>query len=140
MAGMATANFTNAMKTLYLEPLEDQIVRKKVILSRLEKNSQDIEGNFAYVALETSRNPGVGFRKDVSGDGPHLPEHGRGGYSNATFDMAFHYGRGKVSGPVMRRSKSSSGAFAKALDQEMKNLSRTAPEEFEQEGVGIRAW
>lgn len=130
MAGLATAQFTNALKILYLDPLEDQIVRKSVLLNRLEPSSEDIEGKHAYVALQTTRNPGVGFRKDVSGSGPNIPPAGTGGYDKATFDMAYHYGRGQVSGPVMRESKTNKGAFAKAFDAEMRNLMDSAPEDL----------
>lgn len=128
MAGLASAEFADAMKTYYLSPLNDQVVRAKVLLDRLEKNSEDVEGNFAYIPVMTGRNPGVGSRKDVAGSGPALPTAGRGTYDAATFKMAIHYGRGQISGPVMRASKSSSGAFAKALDVEMKNLMESLPE------------
>jgi len=100
------------------------------MLHRIEKNSEDIEGNFAYVAIETARNPSVGFREDQTGEGPHLPPAGRGSYANVTFNMGFHYLRGQISGPVMRRSKSTKGSFTKALDVEMRNLIKTGPEDL----------
>lgn len=130
MAGLSTAEFADAMKTYYLPPLNDQVYRAKVMLNRIEKNSEHVEGNFAYVPLITGRNPGVGSRKDTAGNGPKLPAAGRQSYDSATFKMAYHYGRGKVSGPVMRASKSNAGAFAKALETEMMGLSERLPEDL----------
>jgi len=127
---LSTTEFADAMKTYYIGPLNDQVNRSSVMLNRLGKNSEDVDGNFAYVPLITGRNPGVGSRKDTATVGPSLPAHGRQTYDNLTFKMALHYGRGSVSGPVMRASKSSAGAFAKALDVEMKGLMARLPEDL----------
>src|SRR3990172_11927599 len=127
---LSSTEFADAMKTYYLGPLNDQVYRQTVLLDRLQKNSEDVDGNFAYLPLITARNPGVGSRKDTAALGPSLPAHGVQSYDNLTFKMALHYGRGSVTGPVMRASKSSTGAFAKALDIEMKGLSRRLPEDL----------
>jgi hypothetical protein len=116
------------MKTFYLDPLNDQVNRATVMLDRIEKSAEDVSGNYAYLPLITARNPGIGSRVDTNGTGPALPPAGSGSYTAASFRMAYHYGRGSVSGPVMRASKDNSGAFAKALDLEMKNLSKSLPE------------
>jgi len=130
MAGLASSDFTDAMKTFYIGPLNDAVTRATVMLDRLESNKDDVSGNFAYIPIITSRNPGVGSRKDVSGSGPALPTAGRQNYDTFTFKMAMHYGRGQISGPVMRASKDNSGAFAKALDVEMKGLMERLPEDL----------
>jgi len=129
-SGTASTQFTDAMKTFYLGPLNDQIYKASVLLDRLEKNGEDVSGNHAHIPLISARNPGVGSRKDTAGTGPTLPAVGSQGYDAATFLMAMHYGRGGVSGPVMRASKNSSGAFAKALDVEMKGLTNRLPEDL----------
>lgn len=127
---LGTAEFADAMKTYYIGPLNDQVYRKTVLLDRLQKNSEDVDGNFAYLPLITGRNPGVGSRKDTAALGPSLPAAGIQTYDNLTFKMALHYGRGSITGPVMRASKSSAGSFAKALDIEMKGLSQRLPEDL----------
>lgn len=124
----ASGEYQNAMKIDYLPALNDTVVRKRVILNRLEKNEEDVEGRFAYVALISARNPAVGARSDAAGVGPKLPQAGKQSYEGATFPMAYHYGRGAVSGPVMRASKTDKGAFAKALDVEMRGLSESLPD------------
>lgn len=130
MAGLASVDFANAMKTFYLGPLNQQVAKATVMLDRLQKNSEDVSGNFAYLPLISGRNPGVGSRSDATGSGPTIPESGRQSYSRATFPMTYHYGRGQISGPVMRASKSSNGAFAQALDVEMKGLMESLPEDL----------
>ncbi len=130
--GEATAgsNFADAMKTFYLPALNDQVNRATVMLDRLKKSSKEVSGNFAYLALIATRNPAVGSRADSVGAGPLLPAIGTQTYKSATFLMAHHYGRGAVTGPVMRASKSDAGAFARALNTEMEGLSLSLPEEL----------
>lgn len=131
----ASGSFSAAMKTYYLGPLNQQVHKAKVLLERLQKNSENISGNFAYIPLITGRNVGIGSRADTSGSGPTLPQSGTQTYSAATFQMTYHYGRGRISGPVMRASKTSSGAFAKALDLEMQGLMESLPEDLNRQIV-----
>ena len=126
----SATQFNDAMKTFYLGPLNDQVERQTVLLDRLEKNSEDVSGNFAYVPLISTRNPGVGSRIDTDSSGPALPTIGSQGYRTATFRMGYHYARAGISGPVMRASKNNAGAFAKALDVEMKGLALRLPEDL----------
>ena len=127
---LTTTEFADAMKTFYIPPLNDQVHRATVLLNRLEKNSEDVSGNHAHVPVITARNPGVGSRRDVATTGPKLPAAGRQTYDTATYKMALHYGRGSVSGPLMRASKSSASAFAKAIDVEMQGLTKRLPEDL----------
>jgi len=134
---VAGTQFADVMKTLYLDPLNDQIHRETVLLNRLQRHSNDVSGNFAYLALLTARNPGKGSRKDVDGAGPKLPAIGQQSYKSATFKMVWHYGRGGVSGPVMDSSDDRQGAFASALDTEMTGLTETMPEDLNRQICGI---
>ena len=144
MAGLNDTEFANAMKINYLGPLNDQVYRRHVLLNRLDKNTKDVSGRFAYVPLISSRNPGVGSRRDnysssggTGGVGAKLPAHGRQTYAAATYTMAQHYGRGSVSGTVMRKSRDSDGAFAKALDIEMQGLLATLPDDLNRQVCGM---
>lgn len=130
MATLATNDFNAALKIAYLDPLNDNVVRKTVILDRLQKNSEDVSGQHAYVALISARNPGVGSRADTAGTGPTLPEAGNQTYTQATFKMTYHYGRAQISGPAMRASKNNKNAFAKAMEVEMEGLSAVLPEDL----------
>lgn len=130
MAGLATAEFANVFKTQYIDPLNQQVYKSHVLLDRLDKSPDDVSGDDYVVPLITGRNQGFGSRKDVAGSGPKIPIAGRQSYSKATYKMALHYGRGQVSGPVMRKSRTDEGAFARALDIEMKGLMESLPEDL----------
>jgi len=130
MPVLTSDTFADAMKTYYLGPLEELINQVSPMMNRLERNSEDVSGNFAYIPVITARNPGVGSRKDTTGTGPKLPAAGRQTYDAYTFTMAFHYARGSVSGPTMRRSRNNAGAFVKALDVEMQGLMKRIPSDL----------
>lgn len=139
MAGLGTADFSDAMKTLYIGPLNDQTFRAHVLLNRLEKNSKDVSGDFAYLPVVSDRNPAVGSRKDVAsstGAGPRFPAAGRQTYNKFTFTMGQHYGRGAVSGTAKRKSRNNAGAFAKAIDEEMAGLMRSLPDDLNRQICG----
>lgn len=127
---VAGSQFADAMKEFYLDPVNDNVTRFSVLLDRLEKNGEDVSGNYAHLPIIKTRNPGVGSRVDTNGTGPSLPTAGSQAYTKATFPMIYHYGRGAISGPVMRASKNTAGAFAQALDLEMQGLSRRLPEDL----------
>jgi hypothetical protein len=137
MAGLYDTDFQAAMKTFYLGPLNDQVTRAHVLLNRLDKNSKDVAGNFAYVPLISARNPAVGSRQDSTSIGPLLPTAGRQTYTQATFTMGMHYGRGSVSGPSARKSRNNEGAFANALDTEMKGLMESLPDDLNRQVCGM---
>lgn len=140
MAGLESESFSSAMKTLYMGPLNDQVFRAHVLLNRLEKNSKDVSGNFAYVPLITARNPAVGSRKDPATTaavaGPKFPAHGSQTYSSLTFTMGQHYGRGSIAGTTKRKSRNDSGAFARALDEEMQGLMKSLPDDLNRQVCG----
>lgn len=140
MAGLGGTDFDNAMKTLYLGPLNLQVFRATVTLDRLEKNKEDVSGLFAYVPLVTGRNPAIGSRTEpasTTGVGAKIPPAGRQSYSKATFKMIMHYGQGSVSGGVKRKARNSAGAFATALDIEMKGLMESLPEDLNRDVWGM---
>ncbi len=136
--GLQTAAFVDLMKTRYIDPINDQVVRAHVFLDRLEKrDNYEMSGNFAVIPLIMARNPAVGSRKDSAGGGPKLPAPGRQTYDAATYEIGLHYGSGSVSGAVMRKSKDKAGAFARALDIEMRGLLQSLPDDLNRQLTGI---
>lgn len=136
--GLQTASFADVMKTRYIDPLNDQVVRAHVLLDRFEKISDfEMSGNYAVIPLIMNRNPAVGGRKDTGGGGPKLPAHGAQTYAKATFQIGLHYGRGSVSGAVNRKSRDKAGAFAQALDTEMKGLMKSLPDDLNRQLCGV---
>lgn len=136
--GLQTASFADIMKTRYIDPINDQVVRAHVLLDRFEKLSDfEMSGNYAVIPLIMNRNPAVGGRKDSDGGGPKLPAHGAQTYAKATYQIGMHYGRGSVSGAVRRKSRDKAGAFAQALDIEMKGLMKSLPDDLNRQLCGV---
>lgn len=138
MSGLTTTDFTSILKTRYVDPINDQVVRAHVLLDRLEKKSNyDMSGSHAHIPLIAARNPAVGSRKDSTSGGPLFPIAGKQTYANATFEIIMHYGQGSVSGAIQRKSRNSQGAFAQALDVEMAGLSKSLPDDLNRQICGI---
>ena len=137
MAGLASTEFAAAMKTRYIEPLNDNVFRSRVLLNRLiKKENFDMSGNDAVISIISARNPSVGSRADADGSGPKIPDAGAQTYNKATFQMAYHYGRGQVSGIVKRKSRDKAGAFAQALNTEMEGLMESLPDDLNRQVCG----
>lgn len=103
------------LKDLYLPPVVEQLNNEILLVQRLEKSSDEIFGNQAIVPLHKNRSGGIGSRAENAA----LPSAGSQGYSRATFDLKYHYGRVRVTGVAMAKTASSAGAFLKALEGEL---------------------
>lgn len=115
-ATMTTAD--SALKEDYIPVVRDQLNNTNKFLSQIEKNTQDVEGRRAVLSLHISRNSGVGARTE----GATLPTPGNQGYVEERVPVKYVYGQIKVSGPVIRASKSDKGSFTRALNAEMKGV------------------
>ncbi len=140
---LASPDFAAAMKTRYMDPLNDQVYRSHVLLDRMEKlRNFPMSGNDAVLSLISGRNPGVGSRRDdvagsTGGTGAKIPAAGKQTYVKATYVMSYHYGRGAVSGQSMRMSRDTAGAFAEALNTEMAGLMESLPDDLNRQVCGI---
>ena len=120
MAGATLVTFDKILKEDYKEPIRDLLNHKTLLLHRLDRNTEDVVGKRAYLPLRTGRNTGVGARSEAG----TLPTAGQQSYSNATFAMTYHYGRIKVTGPVIAAARDNAGAFTRAVESEMEGLVR----------------
>lgn len=116
-----TANLTtlsDILKEYYLGPVAEQLNNEVLFLSRLEPKSEDLVGKRAYVPLHTSRSGGVGAR----GEDADLPTAGAQSYDKAVYDLKYLYGRVRVTGPSMAKTKNEAGAFLQALKSELDGI------------------
>lgn len=120
MAGADTSTFSTILKEDYKDPIVDVLNSKTLLLSRIQRNTEDVVGKRAYLPFNISRNEGVGARAE----GGTLPTAGQQGYNDATFNMTYHYGRIKVTGPVIAAAASDTGAFTRAVESETKGMVR----------------
>lgn len=111
-------NFDAVLKEDYLGVIREQVWSGHILLSRLEKNEEDVAGSVAYVPLHVGGNSGVGARAD----GGALPTAGNQQYAAAQYNCRYNYGRIQVSGPVIAASRNNKGAFVKAVDAEIQGM------------------
>jgi len=114
MAGATLTTADSALREDYQPAIRDQINNTNKLLAQLEKNTKDVEGRRAVLSLHVTRNSGVGFRTE----GATLPTAGNQGFAEERVPVKYAYGQIKVSGPVIRASKSDKGSFARQLDAE----------------------
>jgi hypothetical protein len=113
-----TANLStlsNILKEYYLGPVTEQLNNEVLLLTRLESRSEDLVGKYAYVPLHYGRSGGIGA---VAEDAA-LPAAGAQSYQKATYDLKYLYGRVRVTGPSMAKTKNEAGAFLQALKSEL---------------------
>lgn len=118
MAGLTFTTADAVLKEDYLPAVREQLNDANVILAQVEKNTKDIEGRRAVLALHIARSSGVGARAE----GGTLPTAGNQGYAEERVPVRYVYGRLQVSGPVIAAMKSDAGSFVRAVDSEMKGL------------------
>jgi hypothetical protein len=115
---VSTANLStlsNILKEYYLGPVTEQLNNEVLLLTRLDSRSEDLVGKFAYVPLHHGRSGGIG----AVGEDVDLPAAGRQSYEKATYDLKYLYGRVRVTGPSMAKTKNEAGAFLQALKSEL---------------------
>lgn len=119
MANLTTLD--EILKTQYIGPLNEQINNDVKLLKRIETIKDEIlTGKNFTLPLHVSRNEGIGAKAE----GASLPTAGSQGYKDAIFPMRYLYGVITVSGPSIAATKNSEGAFLKAVDSEMKGVTK----------------
>jgi hypothetical protein len=119
MAGATLATLSNVMKNFYLNGVQVQFNNEILIHQLLGVDSENLEGLKAVIALHNARSGGIGSRGELE----TLPAAGAQGYGQATYDLAYHYGRAQVSGQAIHKTRSSmQGSFLRAMKAEIDGL------------------
>lgn len=123
MAGLDLTAFDDVLKIDYLGPVRDQLNNSSVVIAELEKREEDFQGKQLYLPLHVGRNWSIGSRgEDVTL--PGNTTQGSQQYDNAVFTTSYQYGRIRITGPTIRSSRNNSGAFVRAVDSEMRGITR----------------
>lgn len=112
------SNYSYVLKTFYLDAIREQINNSTVLMKRLKRNTESVSGKNATIAVHYGRNLGT----MAMGDGFALPDAGYQKVIETIVPMKYNYGRITVSGPTIAATRDAKGAYAKALDYEMKGL------------------
>lgn len=131
------SNYTYVLKTFYLPAIREQINNATVLMRRLKRNQEAVSGKNATIAVHYGRNLGT----RALGDGGVLPDAGNQSVIETIVPTKYNYGRITVSGPTIAATRDAKGAYAKALDYEMKGLvkdfSKDCNRQFWGSGYGI---
>ena len=102
------------LKEDYLPGVREQL-NNDTALAFFEKNSEDVVGRRAVLALHLQRNAGVGSRLE----GGTLPTAGNQGYYDEYVSLKYHYAHVQVTGPTIKAMASDKGSFVRAIRSEM---------------------
>jgi hypothetical protein len=116
--GAAISTVSNILKDMYLPPVVEQLNNEVLFSQLLETSSKELFGNQAVVPLHTGRSGGIGARDEDE----DLPDAGFQPYAKAVYDLKFLYGRVRVTGPSMAKTRSEVGAFLEVLKGELDGL------------------
>lgn len=130
--GQSLTNADAALKEFYLPAAREQLNNSNVLETEVPKNREDFEGRRAILSLHTSRNSGIGSRAE-SGT---LPTAGNQGYTEERVPVYYHYGRIQVTGPVIAAMKSDKGSFVRAVDSEMKGVTKDLARDYNRQRFG----
>ena len=115
---LSVAGAQDVLKEDYKPVIREQLNNQFVVLELATQNSDDIEGIEAVLTTHQSRNRGVGAR----GEFGSTPTAGQQGYKKSRVPLKFNYGAIKVSGPILKATKTDRGSFTRALESEVKGI------------------
>ncbi|MCP5059030.1 MAG: phage major capsid protein [bacterium] len=116
---MATtlSTFDAVLKEVYLGPIRDELNSKDTVYGILDKKD-DEGGREMVIPVRKTRNQGFGF----IGSTANVPVAGAQGYEDLKIPPKYYYGQLKVRQEVISQSRSSAGAFARAIRTEVEGL------------------
>lgn len=114
------AAFDSVLKNDYEKTVIELLNPKVRTLKLFSKESGTWEGRRVEYPLNVSRNQGVMFTSENG----TLPSAGQQGYASHQIPIRYCHGRIQLSIQVIKASRSSKGAFKRAMDQEMRGLIR----------------
>lgn len=130
----------NALKTVYLGPIAEQINTEiNPLLAKIKQSSQDVWGKEIKRLVQYGINGGVG----AGGETDALPTAGGNNYKTLTSSLKNLYGTIQLSDKAIRASQNSVGSFVNLLNAEMEGLVKAASFNFGRmlfgDGTGVLA-
>ena len=120
MAGTAAnlSHYDEVLKTYYLPGIQDYLNHDTILADMIEVNEEDISGKNATIESHYGRSTGTG----AVADGGALPLASYQKFKTCTVPMKYLYGRIEVTGPTIAATRDEKGAYAKALDTEIRGV------------------
>lgn len=114
MAGLTLSTADAVLKEDYQTAIREQLNNTNMLLQQVEKNTEDVVGRRALLALHVQRSPAVGARAELG----TLPGASNQGYFDEYVNLRYNYGRIQISGPVIKAMASDRGSFVRAVKSE----------------------
>lgn len=108
------------LKNRYAPRIHKQFVTETAVASRLKKKSdpEDFSSRKCIIAAHYGRSEGVGARTE----GATLPRALANKFENMETQVAYLYGRIKLSRPLIKATRDNAGAFARAMQVEVEGI------------------
>lgn len=121
----SNTGFNAALKEFYLPRLVSTINERRVLMTRLERDSSktDVSGRHARLPVNITGTQAIAARADADG-GPSLPTPQSQTFVELQIGYAFNYGTIRITHPVIQASKNDRGAFIRAIGAEMDGIRR----------------
>ena len=133
MAAQDMTQFDAALKEDFLPGIRKIFSEKALLDSYAQKNTEDVEGQYARLAIHAGPSGGIGSRGAV---GATLPTAGYQKLAEEQVSMRYHYGRIKVEEPVIQASKTDKGAVVRALATEIKGMAPNLKRDLNRQRYG----
>ena len=118
MTGVTLSTYDEVLKTFYLPAIQEQLNHATILSDLIDVNEEDVSGKNATIECHYGRSTGTGARADAA----TLPTANYQKFLTATVPMKYIYGRIQLSGPTIAATRDDKGAYAKALDSEIKGI------------------
>lgn len=128
-------NFTNAMKENYEPGLRNAVNNNSAVWSEAIKNTDDIIGEEAVWSVHSGRSASTGARAELG----TLPTADRQRHLKARRALTYQYHTIKVSGPAKHLTRNDEGAFARALETEVKGAEKDLKNDMNRQVFGQAA-
>lgn len=133
MDGVYLDGVREALKMFYLPGLQYQLnERASVFLAQVERDSQSVEGDKVVMGMRYGRVGGVGNRTDY-GD---LPTPNARKTKQAKWETKNLFARFRITDKVIKAARSSVGAFANLLEQEIADCENDAKLDLSRQALG----
>lgn len=130
--GLTLAAADAVLKDDYKGPVREQLNNMNVILAQVERNSEDVVGRRAIMALHVGRNSGVGAR----GDNGTLPTAGSQQYEDIFIPIRYMFGRIELTLATIEAMGKDRGSFVRPLRSEMDGLTNDVKRDYSRQVWG----
>lgn len=131
------SSFDAILKTQYIGPVREQLNNATELLKRIGTDFDSVSGKNFTIPMHYGRNEGVGARSE----GASLMAAGQQSYKESIFPMRYLYGRIQITGQTIKAARSNDGAFLRAVDSEIKGVTRDLKQQVNRmlagDGTGV---